>query len=245
MYSPDGFISLLDVRSVLGEIAESWTVKNPHPDDPSLSRSPDFIEDPWDTTTRIREFAYADWLFQCFLNSEERNLFACLANGAPLKLSALAVQRYRLYAGEFIDTPDGWSSISDHCREPFTFVDPVYLAIATDRVTDRFNKAMFGASLSYLAPLNGCPVCWKLPPKPMIENDWLEVCGISRSNPSRSGGRPEKVSTVIAAYLSEFPSGHGALSRKEVVGRLSARRNIFCSVDTLDKALKQINMPKN
>lgn len=62
--------------------------------------------------------------------------------------------------------------------------------------------------------------------------------------PRRGLGRPGKIRHVQIAYGELFPSGHGDLSRKVLASRVEEKIGMRISLDTLDRALKEVSHPQ-
>lgn len=209
MFAPEGYISLDELVGILDTIAMEWRFATPHPNDPKpggsfVDNSFHFIDD-----KRVRGDAYREWLFQCFLNRHENNLFACTESGRALKLSRSVVLRLRVFDGPFIDMPEHWIVMTKHLED-------IFLNISTDgykidiEKAERFSRG--GLINPTLAKLDQLPVCWPLP-KPIDKLDWNVVCGVSTDNEkNRFDMSPQSISKRILLEKRRNP----ALSREEI-----------------------------
>ena len=237
MFAPEGFVSLHQIHQELARLAADWREATPHPDDAG-AEPPDFfnfnIDPGWG-----RETAYRDWLLQCFLNREERNLYACTPDGTPLALSEAVVRRHHFMDGPFEDEPEFWQATVDHLRDSFSYLDPIYFVISLDKLDDVIERDALGIALEVLRSLDKCPVCWKLPNSDKI--DWWAICGVTTvQQNARAGGRPRKVGSVAAAYKQIFPTGHGKLTRKQVARQIEDAAGVTFHLDTLDAAIRMV-----
>jgi hypothetical protein len=213
MFAPLGFVSLEEVYERLSDEAEKWRVSTPHEADPFPSGERD--ENAWnyisDRNYR-RPLAYTEWLFQCFLNRHEGELFACGSNGMPLKLSLSIVRRFKFYDGAFQDDPNGWDGIVSHTQDPFTNISRFGFVISLDQARKWLHEAELFPILPTLQMIEAAPVCWRLPNGGPV-SDWLGVCGVAKED----GNQNTDVSLVaICGRILEAKRRDPAIARDEI-----------------------------
>lgn len=242
MFAPEGYISLAEVYESLACVARQWRAATPNIHDTTQEKTENWLDfnlDPgWN-----RELAYKDWLMNCFMNEQERSLFATHPNGSAIKLASSIVQRHKTYDGDFDDTPEGWQSIIEHLKDPFIFIENSYYTIDLHNITDWLDMEEWGGAYSILKPLDKSPLCWKIPNEKAI--DWRKTCGIDNvGQQKKSRGRPEKVSIFAAAYKANFPEGTGGRSQKQVLAELQRVTGMTGSIDTLVRAISLADSSK-
>lgn len=178
MFAPQGYISLDEVFERLADEADKWRLSTPNPDDPKPGgEHREGLLFPVDENYE-RSLAYCHWLFQCFLNRHENELYAVLSNGQTVKLSLSIVRRFKIYDGCFLDENMGWKSIIEHVEDSFTFISSCGYVVSIKQARKWVDPSEIGEIIETLKMIDSCPVCWKLP-SDIFSIDWLKVCGVN------------------------------------------------------------------
>lgn len=212
MFAPQGFMSLDEVFGRLADEADKWRLSTPNPDDPKPGG--EFLEGsffPVDVNYS-RSLAYCHWLFQCFLNRHETELYATVPAGQAVKLSPSLGQRFKFWEGPFEDTKNSWESIVDHVKDSFTFISPVGFIVSTKQAEKWLKEEDLKEMRDTLKMIDACPVCWKLPSEiPVI--DWSKACGVSEEGTiSKESLSPSSIKKRILQQKEANP----LLSRDEI-----------------------------
>lgn len=214
MFAPEGYLSLSEIEDIFGQLADNWRLETPNPDDPEPSgiyvpEQFSFIDDNY-----LRGEAYRQWLFQCFLNNEEGNLYACTPSGNALKLAPAILLRLRVYDGPFPDNPSGWKSLAAHVASPFFYISRNGYRIDFEQAR-RFSGGV-DVNSTFLM-LDQLPVCWKLPASGK-KIDWMSICGVEKRLPMHPlNSSPAAVAKGILQLNSLQPK----LTKQEIKSKVA------------------------
>jgi hypothetical protein len=213
VFAPEGFISLDEIDEILGELAWEWHIAAPHPD---IAKPTEVFEEAElfgeVDLTKGRPRAYKEWLFQCFLNRHERELYACSPTGQPLKLSTNIVARVKIYDGPFDDTEKGWKGIISHVNDSFSCISSIGYTVSLDQARKWKSSDTFEKMKKTLNMIDALPVCWKTP-KGQDLLDWLKICGVDKTDGTDNTDMSAKaISERVLAAKRDCPT----LTRSEV-----------------------------
>lgn len=170
MWCPEGFLSLYEIWRVLEGEAEKWCEENPHADDDQ----PYVHEDGWHIEkATVRQKALRFWLMQMFLDNQGDNFYVAQPNGTALKVSSAVTHRAYMLMWPFPDNRDHWELFASYEYDEYIIFDPELFSLRLDGAYDHLEEKRRLARLKLLAPLDGLPLCWKLPAGPV---DWLSIC---------------------------------------------------------------------
>lgn len=213
MFAPLGYITLADVRHNLAGEAEKWRLSRLRHEASTSDSS--FGEIMQSSPTNLRSIAYIYWLFQCFLNRHESQLFAAFPNGNLVSLSLDAVKRRKIYNGSFPEAYDDCKKLIDHVEDTFLYICETTCLIDVNLVDKRHKSNSSELIKAALESLHACPVCWKMPAGTI---DWMEICGVSEN---LTGDFQDMSAKAIAIRILSEKSCDPSLTREEIKERVA------------------------
>ena len=236
MWCPEGFITLFQLRVEFAVFAIKRTKDFPRPDDAVPSGQYQIDAGLWQDTAAI---AYGLWMFHRFVDLAEWHFFAAPLGGRPMKLAAPVLDRFKFYDGDFPDTEASRLGLIDHLSDSFLHINPIGFVIEVGRNVDKSIESEDASLTQLLMPLSGLPVCYKTNDISLDDAMLSGLAGMDEIKMKSKVGRKPKVPEVERAYLSEFPSGHGNLTLKEIAYRIRGKVDFPFEIDTLKRAIGQ------
>jgi hypothetical protein len=241
MYCPEAFITLAGIRSRI--VSYAWKMAERR-SGLSWEEFHDLIWNGDDTEADpifLYVDAYSNWLLASFIQTEISNFFVCSPTGVLLKLSE-GVIRPGSYSGSrnFPEEEQAHKSILFSARDRFYYIDPTYFTIDSNRRK--------GTELAeVLTPLEGWPVCWRLPSSGLTEE---QLAGYDNTEHKAGEQEQAKVQiksgrsrvlreTVIAAYLQECPAGPQGMTLNVLRAKVSRRIGVEVKPDTFRRAISE------
>ena len=234
MYCPEGFLTLLDVRSQYLDIAHKESLRRDFSVPPPSGSGFDI-----DTGASIETFtnAYATWLFFRFLEAQSGAIYVTRPEGVTLRLSCAALDMEKIYDGDFPEDEVEQDSLIQHLSDPFFFIDPVLLVFDDQPDEEKLEIFSLQQEARILRPFKLMPLCWKLPASSLTKDYLLLIARAPMVEAARKLGRTAKVPTVKASYHKLFPEGHGQTALKTVAQHVREDTGLIFELDTLKRAI--------
>lgn len=168
MFCPDGYETLDDAFLRCGTIALSMYTELYEGVDENISDalvSPEFQEQLGDIWNRLVDFLRSNSL-----------LYVCTPEGRMLRLAQHAITP--IYEGVYEEDShmEMTLRLGRKCADTFAYIDPLCFIVDIGRINPLIgDKAWHEARLKSLLPINGLPVCWKLPNGSISEAEFSEI----------------------------------------------------------------------